>query len=128
MNINQYIESVLSDMVDGNIWPLVCPLEDQPREFITYGSEYEDPADFGDDSESDSDWVYHLEINWFSMGHMKMYPADYLTARNELRRRLRDAGFTIVQIPAPYHERDTGYTRLTILVSIEERDSYGDAG
>lgn len=124
MNINQYIESVLSDMVDGNIWPLVCPEENKPSQFITYGSDYENPEDFGDNLESNEDWVYHLEINWFGMGYMKMYAADYLTARNEMRDRLRNAGFTITQIPAPFHEKDTGYTRLTILVSIEERESY----
>lgn len=122
MNINQYIESLLSGYVEGNIWPLVCPLENKPNEFIVYGPEDDSPEDSGDDE--DQAWVYRLEINWYKRGPSKTKPANYIKARRDIRDILRHAGFTVTNIMY-YHESDTGFTRLTFLAWIEE-DDYGD--
>lgn len=122
MNINQYIEAALSDYVRGNIWPLVCPLEQQPNEFITYAPEEDTPEDFGDDE--DTEWVYRMEINWFKRGPSRLKPANYIKARRDIRSRLKAAGFTVTNI-LPYHENDTGFTRLTFLAWITEDDDYG---
>ena len=122
MNINQYIESILSSYVNGNIWPLVCPLENRPNEFIVYGPEDDSSEDFGDDN--DEAWVYRMEFNWFKRGVSKTKPANYIKARREIRAILKDAGFTVTNI-LYYHENDTGFTRVTFLAWIEEEESYG---
>ena len=119
MNINQYIESTLSDYVGGRIWPLLCPMEQQPNEFITYGPDDDSPEDFGDDD--DEAWVYRMEINWYKRGASKLKPANYIRARQEIRSRLKAAGFEITNILYA-HETDTGFTRLTFLAWIEEDD------
>ena len=43
MNVNQKIENALSEMVNGNIWPLSCPLGELPGEYIVYLPEDESP-------------------------------------------------------------------------------------
>ena len=124
MNLNQYVEATLGDIVDGHIWPLVCPLEDKPTEFITYVHE-DYPDDYGDNR--DEAWVYDIEINWYKLGsgsHTKqvsLKPANYLRAREQIRSALTDAGFTVSRI-LYNHESDTGYTHLTFLAWIEEED------
>lgn len=60
MNVNQKIETALSDMVSGNIWPLNCPLENKPDIFIVYEPEKEIPDDFGDDQEGE--WIHQMAI------------------------------------------------------------------
>ena len=122
MNINQYIESTLSDMVGGNIWPLMCPLENQPNEFITYAPEDDAADDFGDNDEQE--WVYSMEINWFKRGASRTKPANYIKARRDIRTRLKAAGFTVTRFMY-HHESDTGFTRLTCLAWIEESEDYG---
>ena len=41
MNVNQKTEKALAKMAGGNIWPLSCPLEELPDEYIVYLTELE---------------------------------------------------------------------------------------
>ncbi len=118
MNTNQKIEQALSDLVDGNIWPLICPLEQKPDTFIVYDPVIEKPDDFGDDYEGE--WIQRLEINWFSRpktGSKK--PVNYLAAKKQMKERLQEAGFTVTNI-IPGYESDTGYTTCIITCEIAE--------
>lgn len=124
MNLNQHIEKALGDIVDGNIWPMVCPLEDKPTEFITY--DHEDHSDdFGDNEEEA--WVYEVEVNWYKLGagsrtkQVALKPANFIQARERIRTALKAAGFIVSKI-LYNHESDTGYTHLTFLAEIEEED------
>ena len=121
MSINQKIEQALSDIVKGNIWPLNCPLEKKPDTFIVYESEKEVPDDFGDDQEGE--WIYRIEISWFSRpaseSGSSRKPVNYLKAREQMRQRLKAAGFTLNNI-LPGYETDTGYTTCIITCEIME--------
>lgn len=123
MNVNQKIESSLAPLVDGNIWPLSCPLEEQPDTFIVYVPESEKPRDWGDDE--DLRWIHTMEVNWFGRNAGSRAPVDYVTIRKEIRAALRSAGFTVSEILTNY-EKDTGYTHLTIVCEIEEDEPYGE--
>ena len=121
MNVNQKIEQALSDIVNGNIWPMNCPLENKPDTFIVYESAKETPDDFGDDREGE--WIYQIEISWFSRpasrsgGSAK--PVNYLKAREQMRAKLKAAGFVLSNI-IPGYEADTGYTTCIITCEITE--------
>lgn len=122
MNVNQKIESALSEIVSGNIWPLSCPLEVPPNEFITYLPEYESPDDYGNDD--DLIWVHYMEVNWYKKGETRK-PVNYMEARKRIRSALKKAGFSVSNI-VYFYEKDTGYTHLTFLCNIEEDDPYGE--
>lgn len=121
MNVNQALESSLSALVNGNIWPLSCPLEEQPDCFIVYVAESKRPREWGCDE--DLYWTQTMEINWFGKNAGSRAPVDYLTAVESLRTALKSAGFTISEVTTDY-EKDTGYTHITIICSITE-DSHG---
>ncbi len=114
MTVNQKIERALSNMVNGNIWPLVCPLETPPDVWITYLSELDVPEDFGDDK--DLEWVHHMQVHWFKKGLVNYFPV-----RKEIRKALQAAGFTIEDIIYMY-EKDTKTTHLVFTCSIIEED------
>lgn len=122
MDVGEKIENALSEMVSGNIWPLSCPLESTPDEFIVYLSEDERPADFGDDQ--DLAWMHYMEVNWYKKGK-RSKPVSYESERKKIRTALKDAGFAISNI-VPLFEKDTGYTHLVFLCSIQEDDTYGE--
>lgn len=120
MTVNEKIEAALSDLVDGNIWPLQCPLEVYPDEWITYQSELDAPEEFGDDQ--DLEWVHHMQIHWFAKGHVDYYPV-----RTAFRERLKTAGFTIDGFTYAFetqtsatHETDSKNTHLVCTCSIIE--------
>ncbi len=110
--VNEKIEACLADLVDGNIWPLLCPLETLPDQWITYQSALDDPEDFGDDK--DLIWVHHMQIHWFHLGQVDYYPV-----RNSMRARLKGAGFTIEDFTYLYHD-DPKSTHLVCECSIME--------
>lgn len=121
MNVNQKIEAALSDLVNGNIWPLSCPFENTPGEFIVYCPDYDYPADFGNDD--DLEWVQRMEINWFKRSESRKV-VNYIGTRSKIRSLLKSEGFTITNILCNF-EKETGYTHLTVLCSIMEDNPYG---
>lgn len=122
MNVNQKIENALSELVDGNIWPLSCPQEELPDKYIVYLPEDETPTDFGDDN--DLEWVHYMQIHWFGKGTSKR-PVNYTKPRKQIRNLLKENGFIVSDI-TPYFEKDTGYTHIVFSCSIEEDDPYGE--
>ncbi len=122
MNVNQKVETALSNLVNDNIWPLSCPLEEPPDEWIVYNPELEAPGDFGDDR--DLEWVHYMQVHWFKRGTAKS-PVNYVGIRKAIRARLRDAGFTVSDITTLF-ENDTGITHLVFSCNIEEDDPYGE--
>ena len=122
MNVNQKIENALSDMVDGNIWPLSCPLEVPPDEFITYLPEEEAPEDFGDNE--DLEWVHYMQVHWFKRSESRK-PVNYINRRKQIRSALKDVGFSVSDIFTCY-EKDTGYTHLVFSCNIREEEPYGE--
>ena len=108
MNVNQKIETALSEMVSGNIWPLSCPLETPPSEYIVYNPELEKAAVFGDDE--DLDWVQRMQVHWFKKGTSKK-PVNYIKPRSEIREKLKEADLIVTEIET-FFENDTGYTHL----------------
>lgn len=116
MNVNQKIENALNDLVDGNIWPLSCPMEELPEEYIVYNPELEQPEDFGDDT--DLAWVQYMQIHWFKKGESRK-PVNYIAKRREIRSRLKTAGFSLSGIQVLFEE-NTGYTHLCFLANIVE--------
>ena len=118
MNVNQKIESALSVLVDGNIWPLSCPMESKPDKWITYLPETEKPALQGDDE--DLEWIHHMQVHWFAKGQV-----NYMDARKKIRKSLSAAGFSITDIDYMY-EKDTGITHLIFLCNDLEEDFDGE--
>lgn len=116
MNVNQKIESAVSALVRGNIWPLSCPLEVPPNEYIVYLPELEAPEDFGDNE--DLEWTHYMQVHWFKKGKSRK-PENYMRMRKEIRTALKKAGFCMSDIQYDY-EKDTGYTHLVFSCSIEE--------
>lgn len=118
MNVNQKIEKALSEIVNGNIWPLSCPLEEKPDKWITYLPELETPSLQGDDE--DLEWTHYIQIHWFAKGQV-----NYMGARREIRSLLRGAGFSVTDIVYHY-ETDTGITHLIFSCNIVEDDMDGE--
>lgn len=116
MNVNQKIEGTVSEVVNGNIWPLSCPMEAKPKEYIVYNPELEKPENFGDDE--DLDWIHYMQVHWFKRGDARE-PVNYIKRRSEIRELLRKAGFAVSGIET-FFEKDTGYTHLCFLCNIEE--------
>ena len=121
MDVGKKIETVLSNLVDeGNIWPLSCPQETLPDEWITYNSELERPELHGDDD--DLEWAHYMQVHWFKKGDGKR-PVNYMGIRKTIRKRLRDAGFLVSDITTLF-EKDTGITHLVFSCNIDEDDPY----
>jgi hypothetical protein len=110
--VNRKIEQALSDLVNGNIWPMAAP-EDKPDEYITYNPEYSAAEDFGDDI--DAEWMYYMQIHYIKQGN-----PNTLTIRKQIRSRLRSAGFMVTDID---EATESGkLTHLVFLAQIEEED------
>ncbi len=121
MYVSQIIESALTGIVDGNIWPLSCPLEAPPNTFITYVVE-DTAREFADDD--DQEWLHEVEINWFSKPAQGRKPVNYVSARKAIRNALRSAGFSVTTV-IPGYENETGYTHLIVLANALEDDIDG---
>lgn len=112
MNVNQKIERALSDYVGGNIWPLSCPLEEQPEKWIVYNPEIEEVELSADDE--DLEWGQYMQVHWFAKGQV-----NYIAARKEIRSLLRNAGFSVTDMDQDYEE-DTDITHLVFYCNIVE--------
>ena len=121
MNVNQRIETALSGLVSGAIWPLSKPLTEDPATFIVYNPELV-VSDQGDNL--DQDWAYHMQIHWHSKGI-----SDYLSAVDTMIAALHNAGITVTDIP--FHEYQaaetgnrsqsgTGYTHVCLSCLMEK--------
>lgn len=109
MSVNQIIESALRNMVTS-IWPLVCPEEKPPKEYIVYNPEIDVPEDYGDNAAGE--WVQYMQVHLFTK-------SNYLKKRKEIRKALKDAGFLVSDITTMY-EKDSGYYHLCFSCNIEE--------
>ena len=121
MNDNQKIEAALAGLVNGNIWPLDKPANEDPDEFIVYNPENE-YLDYGDDKDQEAQMAY--QIHWFKRGH-----ANYVAPRRQIRGALREAGFLIEPSPFLTYESDsgnssngtgTGWTHMVIVTRTDE--------
>lgn len=110
MTVNRKIEGALEGLAGGNIWPLCCPQEEPPEEYIVYNPEDERAVDYGDDD--DLAWTHWMQVHWYKRGN-----CNYYSIRSEIRARLKAAGFIVNEI-RPVHE--DGYTHLTVSCNIEE--------
>jgi hypothetical protein len=118
-NINQKIESALSGLVNGNIWPLSKPLQEDPDTYIVYNPEAE-YLDYGYNTDLEAEMS--MQIHWFSKGH-----ANYIAARRQLRDTLRAAGFLLAPSPFVAYEEDngkagnkTGWTHMVLTIRAED--------
>ena len=115
MTINTKIDRALSQIVNGNIWSLSCPLEQLPDEYIVYNPELEAPELFADDE--DLEWMDYMQIHYFvkKIGESQK-PVNYFKKKNQVRDALRKAGFSFENITVLY-EKDTGYTHIVFCIS-----------
>lgn len=119
MNVNQKIEKALSDLVNGNIWPLSKPEESEVDNWITYNPEIDVPDNFGDDIPLE--WIHHMQIHWFKKGIV-----NYLRTRKDIRKILMEAGFSINDITCLKEKSNGEITHLVFSVNIPEDDPYGE--
>lgn len=109
MSVNRKIEDALRSIIQ-NIWPLCCPEESKPEEYIVYNPEMEVPGVFADDT--DLDWVHYMQIHFYTK-------QDYTERRKMIRKRLRNAGFVVTDIDT-FYESDTAYYHLCFSCYVEE--------
>ena len=123
MNVNEKIKTALSEIVNGNIYALAKPADENPDVFITYNSQG-DYSDRGDNR--DLEWEHDMQIHWYAKGI-----ADYTESRKQIREALRNAGFFITGNPLNIYETEngqsgngtqTGYTHVVITCIIDEED------
>lgn len=116
MTVNQIIETALSSIVKGNIWPLSKPVTEDPSQFIVYNPENE-YLDYGDNQDTGEEEM-SFQIHWYAKGH-----ANYIKPRKQIRDALRSAGFLIEPSPYITYESEdgkngatsgTGWTHMTI--------------
>lgn len=108
MSINQVIENALSGIVP-EIWPLLCPEETKPEEYITYKTN-EEAVLFADNK--DEEWTYLVTIHYFTK-------RNYIKTKNKIREKLRENDFIITEIEV-LHENDTGYHHVIFSCNKEE--------
>lgn len=111
--MNRIIEDALSSIAK-EIWPMVCPRDEPPAEYIVYNPEFDEPTDFGDNEPQV--WIQHMQVHYFIAQN-----GDYTYRRTEIRKALLAAGFSIEEIVA-MHEKDSGYNHVCFSCSIEERE------
>lgn len=110
MNVNQLIEETLKE-ITPHIWPLCAPNDSLPDIYIVYAPEIEKPELYADDE--DGEWVHYMRVNLFQKKE------SYLENRKKIRKKLREAGFTLTDI-LTFYENDTGYYHLCFECYIEE--------
>lgn len=111
MNINLRIESALCD-VTQNIWPLCCPLEEKPEEYIVYNPELETPEMYADD-EGDG-WTQYMQVHLYTK-------YDYTEQRKKIRKNLNESGMVVTDIDTGY-EKATKYYHLCFSCYAEEEE------
>lgn len=112
VNVNRKIEEILDNLVEGHIWPLVCPEAMNPDKYIVYNPELEEPGYYADDE--DQEWLHNMQIHLYVRG-------NYLALRKKIRSLLRKNDFTISDIVTLY-EKDTGFSHLIFSCTIEEEN------
>ena len=121
MNIHQKIIAACSPIVDGNIWPVQKPLEEDPDEFIVFNSELDQAAEWGDDD--DLEWIQSYQVHWYHRGVV-----DYLSRRKQIRAALKQQGLTVPEISFVRYDADstkaadTGWTHLCFNCNDVEED------
>jgi len=115
MTVNQKLKNALGSLVSGNAWPDTCPKETPPDEYLVYYPLREAPAEFGDDN--DTAWIHYMAVHWIKKGNV-----NYTTVRNELRKRLKQAGFTVTDI-VPGYDDESKTTHVIVNCNIVE-DGY----
>ena len=113
MSVNRIIEDALSGIVQ-EIWPMVCPRDKPPEEYIVYNPEFDEPQDFGDNRPQG--WVQHMQVHYFIAKN-----GNYMKRRTEIRKALSAAGFFISEITT-MHEQESGYNHVCFSCNIEERE------
>lgn len=103
MTLNQIIESALNNICDGNIWPMVCPLEELPEKYIVYNPANLNPGDYGDDE--DLVWVDISQVHYYVKGN-----ANYLSDKQKIISELRKKGIRVQRINIFY---DGTYNHIT---------------
>ncbi len=111
MSVRQPIVSVLNQIC-SNVWPIVCPDDNNPADDIVDNAEYEAPATNADDQDQHS--IHYMQIHFFTK-------KNYIKKRKEIRRVLRQADFLVTEIDTDY-EKDSGYYHLTFSCQIEESE------
>ena len=128
-SVNSKLNTALSDLVSGNIWPLSKPAEEDPDVFIVYNPEVETPDDFGDDT--DHEWMVFMQVHWYARGMV-----NYLREKVKIRNRLKSAGFTVSEVAVVEYANDlsssasksgSGWTHLCFTCNIPEDDPYGES-
>lgn len=109
MTVNQLIETALREIVP-DIWPLCCPEERPPDEFIVYNPEIEEAVLYGDNE--DLEWACYMQVHLYTRN-------DYSEQRIRIRKALRKAGFMVTDIETMY-EKDSKYYHLCFSCNIEE--------
>lgn len=113
----------LEPVVGKSVWPLVCPLEDKPKAFVTFVVEYDVPADYGDDTVLG--WTHYVSICYFKKSVSNKKPANIIKERSDIRAALIEAGFSVTRITY-FHDMEEGYSELVFSVNIQEDDVEGD--
>lgn len=111
MSENQIIENALRGIVDS-IWPLCCPEDESPEEYIVYNTEFEKPELYAGDE--DSEWNHYMQIHLFTK-------KNYIKKRKEIRKKLQESGFMVTEIRTMY-EKESKYYHLCFSCSIEEME------
>lgn len=104
MHVNQKIENALSPALNGRVWPVSCPLEEDPDKWVVYSPVRDTPPLFGD-NRADV-WVHQMEIHYCARG---VY--DYISDRKAIRDALTEAGFILTGIEYSY-EYGTTYRQV----------------
>lgn len=125
-SVNSKINTALTGLVSGKIWPLSKPVEEDPDAYIIYNPEIESSADFGDDEEHE--WMDYIQVHYFARGRV-----NYLKMKNKIRNALKTAGFTVSEV-VPMYDSDlstskngTGFTHVCFYCNIPEDDPYGES-
>lgn len=114
---NSKAKNALSDLVDGNIWADSCPLAEEPDEYIVYYHLSDDAVEYGDNS--DIYWNIMMAVHWMKKGNV-----NYTKMRSDIRKKLKDAGFTVSQV-VPWYDDEAKMTHMIVNCSILEEDYYG---
>lgn len=110
MSVNEILEETLSGVVK-QVWPLCCPEETPPEEYIVYNPEIEEASLYGDNK--DLEWVQYMQVHLFTK-------KNYIKKRREIRKVLRKNGFIVTDIETMY-ENDSKYYHLCFSCYIEEK-------
>ncbi len=116
MSIEEKIRNVLIDICK-DVWPMVCPRDKPPEEYIVYNPEIDVPSDFGDNAPGA--WIQHVQVHYFVLQDSRTGTGDYRAGRRKIRSALLCAGFSISEI-ATLYEKDSGYNHLCFSCSIVE--------